>query len=74
MPTGDDVFLSVRVAAAPIAGAANGAVAELVASLLGLRPRQVELVSGATSRTKRFRLSGIGAGDLEARLAALPAC
>lgn len=66
--------LAVRVAAAPVQGAANAAVAKLVANLLGLRARQIELVSGGTSRTKRFRLRGIGTGELEARLAALPAC
>jgi len=66
--------LAVRVAAPPVGGAANRAVAELLAATLGLRPRQVELAWGDTSRTKRFRLSGIARGDLETRLAVLPAC
>jgi len=66
--------LAVRVSAPPVGGAANRAVAELLAETLNLRPRQIELTAGDTSRTKRFRLSGIARDDLEARLAVLPAC
>lgn len=68
------VLAAVRVSAPPVDGAANAAVAKLLANLLGLPARQIELVSGAASRTKRFRLLGIAASDLEARLAALSAC
>jgi uncharacterized protein (TIGR00251 family) len=51
--------LKVRVAAAPERGRANEACAALLAEALGVREDQVELVSGATSREKRFRLSGV---------------
>ncbi len=46
----------LRVTAAPADGAANAAVAKLLASALGLATRDVVLVSGATSRRKRFEV------------------
>ena len=64
--------LHVRVAAPPVNGSANRSVAALVATMLGLRPRQVSLVSGETARDKLFALFGIAAAELNERLAALP--
>lgn len=46
--------LHVRVTAPPADGAANAAVAKLLARALGLPPRDVVLVSGATARQKVF--------------------
>lgn len=51
--------LKVRVAAAPEGGRANEAVAELLATTLGVPKSAVGLVSGATSRSKRFRVGPI---------------
>lgn len=48
--------LIVRVTAPPADGAANDAVTRLIAKALGLPPRDVVLVSGATSRLKRFEI------------------
>lgn len=48
--------LIVRVTASPADGAANDAVTRLIAKALGLPPRDVVLVSGATSRLKRFEI------------------
>lgn len=59
----------LRVAAPPVEGAANAALAAFVARSLGLRKADVTLVSGETSRTKRLHLSG-SAEDLAARVAA----
>lgn len=47
-----DGALVVRVAARAVDGAATEAALRAVADALGLRPRQVSLVRGATSRTK----------------------
>ena len=63
-------WLSVRLAAAPSDGAANGALIRLLARQLGLRTRDVTLANGASSRLKRLRLTGDGPA-LAARLAAL---
>jgi uncharacterized protein YggU (UPF0235/DUF167 family) len=46
----------VRVTAAPEGGAANRAVIALLAEALGAAPSRVELVRGATSRDKLFRV------------------
>ncbi len=46
----------VRVTAAPEGGAANRAVIALLADALGVAPSRLELVRGATSRDKLFRV------------------
>jgi uncharacterized protein (TIGR00251 family) len=51
--------LKVKVAAPPVDGRANAAVAELLARTLGVKVGDVELVSGQASRSKRFRLVGV---------------
>jgi uncharacterized protein (TIGR00251 family) len=51
--------LKVRVAAPPQGGRANEACAALLAETFGVAPAAVELVSGPSSRMKRFRLAGV---------------
>jgi uncharacterized protein (TIGR00251 family) len=63
--------LKVRVTAPPADGRANAAVAEQLAAAFGVARGAVELVSGARSRTKRFRLRGVDVEDVRRRLAAL---
>lgn len=60
--------LKVRVAAPPEDGRANDAIASLLAGELGVRPADVELVSGASSRHKRYRITGADVDDLRRRL------
>ncbi|GIW17640.1 MAG: hypothetical protein KatS3mg064_0797 [Tepidiforma sp.] len=61
--------LRVRVRAAPADGAANAAVAALLAKALGLPGRQVALVQGAASRVKVFEV-GLPLEEAAARLGA----
>jgi uncharacterized protein (TIGR00251 family) len=62
--------LKVAVTAPPEDGKANKALVEVLRAALGLKRSQVELVSGLTSRDKRF-LIRVAAEDLHARLARL---
>lgn len=50
--------LKVRVRAAPSEGEANEALMRLIARTLGVAPRAVSFVAGATSRVKRLRIEG----------------
>lgn len=47
-----------RVTAPPEKGQANEAVRQLLAQHFDVAPSRVELLSGATSRSKRFRIRG----------------
>lgn len=60
--------LKMRVAAAPEGGRANEASAALLAETFGVTPSQVELTSGASSRAKQFRLSGVDQAEFGRRL------
>jgi hypothetical protein len=62
-----DGALVVKVGARAVDGAATDAVLKAVADALGLRPYEVTLVSGATSRTKVLDVPD----GLEERVAAL---
>jgi uncharacterized protein (TIGR00251 family) len=57
--------LKVRVAAPPRDGRANDACVALIAETLGAKAADVELVSGQSSRSKRVRVRGIEAEDIE---------
>jgi uncharacterized protein (TIGR00251 family) len=59
----------VRVAAAPERGAANAAVLDLIARSLGVRARDVRLVSGHASRDKIVEVTGVRPAETEALLA-----
>jgi uncharacterized protein len=67
---GDPGALEVRVRARPIDGAATAAAEQVLARALGLRPRQVRVVRGATSRDKLVEITDPPA-DLPARWASL---
>ena len=53
-----DGRLRVRVAAAPIDGAANAAVERLVAEALAIPPSSVRTIRGAASRLKVIAVTG----------------
>jgi uncharacterized protein YggU (UPF0235/DUF167 family) len=60
--------LKVRVRAVPADGAANQAVRALLARALGCPRSAVEILRGATARTKLVRIVGFSPEDLRTRL------
>lgn len=54
---GHDGALRVSVTAVADKGKANKAIAKALASSLGIKKSQIELVSGSTSRRKVFEIS-----------------
>jgi uncharacterized protein (TIGR00251 family) len=60
--------LLVKVTAPPIDGAANDAVIALLAKTLKLPKRDVRIVSGDASRTKRVGIEGLTADEVRRRL------
>jgi len=63
--------LKVAVTAPPEDGRANKALFEVLREALELKRSQVELLSGQTSRDKRFLVRGITAVELQRRVARL---
>lgn len=53
----DDGALTIYVQERAVDGKANDAVTKLLAQHLGVPRSRVELISGATARLKRFRVS-----------------
>jgi uncharacterized protein YggU (UPF0235/DUF167 family) len=53
----DDGALTIYVQERAVDGKANEAVTKLLAAHLGVPRSRVELISGATARLKRFRVS-----------------
>lgn len=66
--TREDALL-VRLAAAPVDGAANDALVAFLAELFDRPRRDITLVSGHTSRDKRMAIAGVTEADVAARLA-----
>lgn len=54
-PQPDGTFVA-RVTAPPVEGEANRAVIRLLAEHLDVPPSRIELISGGTSRLKRFQV------------------
>src|SRR4029078_10200047 len=63
--------LRIAVTAAPEKGKANAAIQALLAESLGCRPSQVQILSGESSRQKRFLVSGLRPEELRRKIAAL---
>jgi uncharacterized protein len=61
--------LRVAVTSPPEKGKANQAIQLLLAEAFACRPSRVSLISGATSRQKRFLVEGIDPAELSDRLA-----
>jgi len=63
-----DGILIVKLAAAPVDGAANEELIALLSKTLDIPRRDITIVSGERSRTKRIRIAGL---DREQALAKL---
>lgn len=53
--------MKIRLSAPPVDGAANEALVELIAEMLGVGRRAVHIVSGETSRSKVVEVEGVTA-------------
>ena len=62
--TRDDALL-VRLCAPPVDGAANDELIRLLAEQLEIPKRNIEIVTGHHSRTKRVRISGVTSAEVE---------
>src|SRR5262245_19087017 len=60
--------LEVAVKSAPEQGRANVELLSLVANLLDLPRRQVEVASGAASQDKTLRITGLDASEVRLRI------
>jgi uncharacterized protein len=61
--------LKLRVTAPPVDGAANAAVARLLARALGVSPSSISIVKGLQAREKIVEVAGLGAAEIRSRLA-----
>ena len=60
--------LRVRLAAPPVEGAANQALVEFLADLLGVPKRDVRIARGERGRQKLVRVRGLDADQVRRRL------
>lgn len=68
-----DGLLKVRVMSPPEGGRANKEVCAVLAKALRVRPREVQLVAGEKSRTKRVRVTAsVDEVEMRQRLAGGP--
>ncbi|MFQ5693420.1 MAG: DUF167 domain-containing protein [Nitrospinota bacterium] len=63
-----EAFLPVRLTAPPVDQAANRQCVKALAERLGVRPRQVAILSGQKGREKRVRVEGVDARRVRATL------
>jgi uncharacterized protein (TIGR00251 family) len=60
--------LKIALTAPPVEGAANKALMEFLAKLLGVPRSSVALISGETSRNKVVSVEGLAPGDAKRKL------
>ena len=63
-----DGILLVKLAAAPVDGAANDALVALLSEVLDIPKRSIRIKSGARSRTKVVEIDGVTEGEVLSRL------
>jgi uncharacterized protein YggU (UPF0235/DUF167 family) len=67
-----DGVLHVKLAAAPVEGAANAALIDLLSRLLRVPKRSLRIATGERSRTKTVEISGLTEDEVRSRLAVRP--
>jgi uncharacterized protein len=65
-----DGALKIKLKSPPVGGAANEELIQVLSKIFGVSRANVELVSGAASRTKRVRVAGITKEEITAILQA----
>jgi uncharacterized protein len=58
----------IRLSAPPVEGAANAELIQLLSTVLDIPKRNISIVSGERSRTKRVEVTGIDADVIRRRL------
>ncbi len=61
----EDGSVRIRLTAPPVEGAANQALVEYLAELLGIHKNQIEIVAGLSSERKLVSLTGIAPQTVE---------
>jgi uncharacterized protein (TIGR00251 family) len=61
-----DGTIKIRVAAPPVGGAANKALVEFLAQVLGLPKSQIDIIAGEASEHKLISLTGISPDAVDA--------
>jgi hypothetical protein len=67
---GPDGAVKIRVTAPPVDGAANEAVIELLAAVLGIPKSNIDIVAGLTNTSKLVSLIGINPTQVDEKLRA----
>lgn len=65
----DALRFKIKLTSAPVDGAANSQLLEVISKRLSLPRRCIEIVSGETGRRKRIRLKGVTAEYVQQHLA-----
>lgn len=65
-----DGRLKIALAAPPVDGEANAALVDFVASTLGVKKSEVELLDGLTSRRKRLAVRSMPPDEVAVKMAA----
>ena len=63
-----DGSVLIRLGAAPVDGAANAELIDVLARALQIPKRNITIVGGERSRNKRVRVAGMNAADVVSRL------
>jgi uncharacterized protein (TIGR00251 family) len=63
--------LLIRLASAPVDGAANDELVAFMAALLDIPKRQVSIATGERSRSKRVAIAGVTVEQVTAKLSAI---